>query len=118
MRATRRKAKPGEVIAFYGRLPGDSPDVIFAWGAGGATKRHSNLVSYILASKRPELAFTEEEKKKAGGRDWYLGKSGIEMLEEAGFDLSTLRFSVQMKQPDATTATPAKVAPSPKREEG
>jgi hypothetical protein len=97
MRATRRHAKPGEVIVHYGRLPGDNPDIIYSWGGAGATKRHSNVIAHILGSKRIELAFSPEEKAKAGGQNYFFGDTALEMLDRAGFDISTLRFSIQVK---------------------
>ena len=55
MRATRRMAKPGEVLFFYGRLRDDNPDHIGMWGGEGATKRHSNAV--MPESQAPRLTF-------------------------------------------------------------
>lgn len=98
MRVSRRKAKPGQLLAFWGRLPGDEPDMIFAWG-DRLNKRHGNLLHYILGSKRVELAFSDEERKKANGKDYYFGRTALEMLEDAGYDLSTLKFSIEMKKP-------------------
>jgi hypothetical protein len=98
MRATRRRAKPGEVIVHYGRLPGDGPDIIYSWGGEGASKRHSNVIAYILGSKRIEMALTDEEKAKAGGRGFFFGDTALELLDRSGFDISTLRFSIQVKK--------------------
>ena len=92
MRATRRKAKPGEVLVFYGRLPGDEPDLIFCWGAGESMKRRSNIVHYSLTSKRPEI---DRETMKIK-----FGPSFIEELEAAGFDTKTIQFSIRMKDDD------------------
>ena len=96
-RYVRRNPKPGQLIAYYGKLKDEKPDVVVAWGGEGADKRHGNLLFYILGSERLELVHGDEA--KALGRDWKFGKSAIRMLEEAGYDLSTLRFSIEMKKP-------------------
>jgi len=88
MKTTRRKAKPGEVLFFYGQLPGDHPDHIGMWGGGTATKRHSNV---IMSN------FTQE--KNWPYRLDKTPKSFLQELDEAGFDIKTLQFSIRMKQP-------------------
>lgn len=104
-RYRKRTPKPGQLIAYYGRLDGDSPDVVFAWGGGGANSRHGALLHYIFGSARLELANFEENKRS--GREWIFGKSALQRLEEAGFDLSTLRFSIELKSPPAPAPAPA-----------
>lgn len=83
MRATRKRAKPGELCMFYGRLPGDAPDVIYAWGAG-CSKRDGALLNMILGSKRPPLLPFEP---------WE--PSLLDELVARGYDLSTLSFSIR-----------------------
>lgn len=100
------KVKPGQLMAYYGRVDGDSPDVCFAWGAG-LNKRFGNLLHYILGSKRIELAFSDEDRKKAAGRPYFFDKSALERLDEAGFDLRTLRFSIELKPVSASQPPPA-----------
>lgn len=99
MRTTRRHAKPGEVIVHYGRLPGDNPDIIYSWGGAGATKRHSNTLAYLLGAQRIEVARTAEEKAKACGGEYFFGPTALELLDQAGFDLSTLHISIRVKPP-------------------
>lgn len=92
MRAIRKKAKPGEVLFFYGKLPGDSPDHLGMWGGAGATKRHSNAVMRAFTMQRVEPG-------KGWGEAWRLGSSFLADLDAAGFDTTTLRFSIRVKTP-------------------
>lgn len=91
MRATRKKAGPGQLRMFYGRLPGDAPDVIYSWGAG-CSKRDGALLNYIIGSKRPPLS---------PGEPW--DPSLLDELVARGYDLSTLEFSIR-KLPTPTEA--------------
>lgn len=91
MRVTRRKAKPGEVILFYGRLPGDNPDHIGMWGGEGATKRHSNMIMSNFSGLQVEL----DPNRPQG---WKFGKSFLKALDEAGFDTTTIEFSIRVKR--------------------
>lgn len=92
MRATRRQAKPGEVLFFYGKLPGDNPDHIGMWGGEGATKRHSNAVMNGFTGSRIE----SDQKRPLG---WKFGNSFLADLEAAGFDTKTIEFSIRVKTP-------------------
>jgi hypothetical protein len=85
MRATRKQAKPGELCAFYGKLPHDQPDVIYAWGEG-CSKRDSALLFSVFGSKRP---------------DWQgqLQDSLLDDLKARGYDLSTIKFSIRKVKP-------------------
>lgn len=100
------KVKPGQLLAYWGKIPGDAPDVCFMWGQG-LNKRFGNLLYHILGSKRVELAFTDEDKKKSLGRPYFFDKSALDLLEEAGFDLTTIRFSIELKSVSASHPSPA-----------
>tara|TARA_R110000868_G_C10532190_1_gene734128 strand:- start:17 stop:334 length:318 start_codon:yes stop_codon:yes gene_type:complete len=80
------KVKPGQLIAYYGKLDG-SLDIIYNWGGGGATKCDSHLVHNM---------FSGLEHRKYGAirceHDGYLKE-----LEARGYDLTTLKFSIQRK---------------------
>ena len=92
MKATRRKAKPGEVLFFFGRLAGDvGPDHIGMWGGEGASKRHSNVVMYGFTG--PHI-----ERDSTSHRGWKFGKSFLEELDAAGFDTRTIQFSIRVKE--------------------
>lgn len=90
-RATRRKAKPGEVLLIHGRLPGQSPDHIVMWGGSGATKRHANLVLHNFNSPKVWRGLDDPP------------KSFFEELEAAGFDLTTIEFRIRMKPQQENT---------------
>jgi hypothetical protein len=81
----RQKARPGELRFTYGRLDGDGPDGIFAWGEG-ASKRDGALLQCYFNPSRPATGTT----------------SLLKDLEARGYDLSTLVFSV-MKKPTSPT---------------
>lgn len=95
-RYRKRNPKPGQLIAYYGRLDRDPPDIVFAWGGEGANSRHGCLLHLIFGSHRIEL--TNAEEKRRSGRDWAFGKSALELLDAAGFDLTTIRFSIEVKK--------------------
>lgn len=75
-------AKPGELIARYGKARGDAPDLLYSWGGSGATKSDSRIIMSAL----------EEA-------DVFRGRSLREELESRGYDIETLRFSVMLKEP-------------------
>ena len=79
------RAKPGELKVQWGKLPQDSPDMIFCHGGGGANKRDSALLHWVLAGQRPNIR---------GGFD----DSLFDELEKRGYDLTTLKFSIQKKE--------------------
>jgi hypothetical protein len=79
-------AAPGQLRMFYGRLPGErTPDVCTAWGEG-CSKRDGRLLHWILCSDRPP---------GVPGRPF--DKSLLKELEDRGYDLSTLEFSIRKK---------------------
>lgn len=92
IRATRKKAKPGEVLFIFGRLAGESgPDLVGMWGGDGATKRHANAVMYGFT--RPRI---EDDQTRHTG--WKFGNSFLADLDAAGFDTTTIEFSIRVKQ--------------------
>ena len=91
----RRKAKPGQQLVYYGKLDGEM-DVIGAYGGEGANSRDSLLILSVLCNRRMELAVTAEEKK--GGRQYCFAKSLIDELIARGYDINTLKFSIEKKK--------------------
>lgn len=85
------EAKPGELKAAYGRCAysGDL-DLWYAWGAGGACKADSRVLSTALE-----------------GVAVYEGKTLREVLEERGYDITTLKFSIQKKSAARADVDPA-----------
>lgn len=67
-------ADPGELKVAFGRgdVPGDPPELVFAWGPG--VGRH--FATGLMDALRPMTS----------------------KLEGGGFDITTLKFSIQMKK--------------------
>lgn len=87
------KAKPGQLIARYGReVGGQSLQILYAWGGEGACKSDSRIVMRAL-----------EDLPLLGG------KTLVEELIARGYDITTLRFSVERPRP---------TAPATEQEEG
>jgi hypothetical protein len=85
-RATTKKARPGELRMFYGRLPDESsPDVVIANGEG-VSRRDGHLLMWILCSERPPII---------PGKPF--DRSLIEELKSRDYDLSTLEFSIKKR---------------------
>lgn len=83
-RYRRKHAKPGELLAYYGKADsyGD-PDLCYAWGEG-CQKADSRLVDYALHRKDYDVFGTYHP-------------SFIEELEKRGYDITTLKFSIKKK---------------------
>lgn len=97
----RRKARPGQLLVYYGKLPHDTPDVVFSWGGSGASKCDSSLVYSVLLGKRCRVDFENPAAPFGVAYD----PSLIEELEARGYDITTLRFSIE-KKPETGGATP------------
>lgn len=78
------KAKPGELKAQWGKLKYDTPDLCYAWG-DGCSKADSHLIHNVFSSGRFHPGSFEQD------------KSLLEELEERGYDLTTMKFSIQKK---------------------
>ena len=81
------KAKPGELLLKYGKLPNDHPDVCIAWGGEGADKRDANLIFNTLCDDRYKFNSTETD------------CSLVEELKKRGYDITTIKFSIRKTQP-------------------
>lgn len=80
--------KPGQLQAYWGRpQPGAKPSVVYAWGGAGACKAEGRLLSEALEHL-----------------DVFEGKSLVQELEARGYDISTLRFSISLKQDGAAVS--------------
>lgn len=81
--------KPGVLKAQWGSVDGSGPDVCYAWGEGvsGADAR---FLSTVLCGERLRLAFPSMETVAE--------KSFIEEMEARGYDITTLKFSIQKKE--------------------
>ena len=83
------KAAPGELVARWGKLPHENPQVCYSWGEG-CTKREAALLHNVLTTERPDWTT-----KPLFSKMW---PSFLAELEASGYDLTTLRFSVRKKQ--------------------
>lgn len=73
------QAKPGQLVAGYGKIePRGQPSVCYAWGGAGACSADGRILSNALE-----------------GAPVFDGKTLVEELEARGYDLSTLRFSIE-----------------------
>lgn len=94
-----RKRKPpmkrDTCHVYYGTTSdGDGPDVCLQWGGGAATKRHSNMLHWLLCSPRIERVWGDEQKAN-GGSPYKSVPSVVDTLKAAGFDITTLRLSIE-----------------------
>ncbi len=94
-RYRQKKCKPGQLLLYWGKLPHDNPDIVGAWGGEGADKRDSHLIMSTFCSPRVTLVFNEEDKRKAHGRPYYFDHSLMDELKQRGYDISTLKFSIE-----------------------
>lgn len=74
-------AKAGQLLVRYGRLDGDS-DLIFAWGDG--TRKADGICVMDAIMRAPVLD----------------DKPLVKILIERGYDITTLRFSIQKRTQD------------------
>lgn len=89
------KAKPGELLARWGKVKYADPDIVYAWGQG-VPKGDSHLLHSALSAPRTRLNY--DAKFPASRFDATIDEpSFLQELEARGYDLTTLRFSVQKK---------------------
>lgn len=86
---------------YYGRVDGDRPDVCYQWGGGGANRCDASLLHHVIGSPRIQILYGEEREKY--GYPYKFGPSLLQELETRGYDLSTLKFSIEQKQPAQRT---------------
>lgn len=84
------RAKQGQLKAQWGKLPHDSPDLIFVWGEG--VPRVDGRLLYHALTRQDYSVATKE---------WYPGF--VEQLEKRGYDLTTLKFSISKKSTQETS---------------
>jgi hypothetical protein len=90
------RAKPGELKAQWGKMPHDNPDLCYTWGGDGAERCDGHLLSNMLTEKRARLAIGDERPKY--GPPIIYDDSFLEELKKRGYDITTLRFSIQKKK--------------------
>lgn len=75
------RAKPGELLAYYGYAEGDGPDLCTAYGGSGAHKSDGRILLEALSAKvYGDVPMWRE-------------------LERRGYDLSTMKFMIRKATP-------------------
>lgn len=80
-------AKPGELKAAWGRgdVRGDPPDLQYAWGGRGASSPDGRILCNALQEAHV-----------------FKDRTLVQELEDRGYDITTLKFSIQQKAPPDT----------------
>lgn len=92
-RLRKPKLQDGELRVYWGKLPHDNPDVVFAWQGDSHMKRDSSLLCCAFGSKRPDTSAKPLFSK--------MHPSLLEELKDRGYDLTTLKFSIMKKKQEA-----------------
>lgn len=86
-RLRKPKLKDGELRVYWGRLPHDNPDVVFAWQGDSMMKRDTSLLCNMFCSKQPDPF--------ARPIFSVMRPSLVDELKARGYDITTLKFSIQ-----------------------
>ena len=90
--------RAGVLQARWGRANSyDTPSIIYAWGAGGADKSDARILSDAFERPRWERDFDKPNSFSVAM--FKEGPSLAAELEARGYDLTTLRFTIERKQP-------------------
>lgn len=86
------QAKPGQLIAYYGNAEkGDTPSLCTATSRENGSRADGHLLLMALCDNPAMMATHSQEK------DMWPFRSLIEELQARGYDLETLRFSIEKK---------------------
>ena len=80
------RSVPNKLQMAYGNHPDVGPDIIFNWGKG-CSSSDGALLNYYMCSERPPAI---------PGEPWM--KSLVDELVERGYDITTLKFSIEKKK--------------------
>ena len=89
-RLRKPKLKDGELRVYWGRLPHDSPDIIYAWQGDPEMRRDTRLLHVVFGCETPD-PFEQPLFSK-------MNPSFIKELELRGYDISTIKFSIMKKK--------------------
>jgi hypothetical protein len=82
--------KPGVLEARWGRADSfNKPSVVYVHGGGGSVKADARLLSTMFEGRDVDTG------SLVFGRT---GKSLIKELEDRGYDITTLKFSIRLKE--------------------
>lgn len=90
------KAKVGELLARWGKVPHEKPGICYAANGGGVQSGDMHLLHDALCGPRTRLNLDGPIHSKLDMVVY--DPSFTEELERRGYDLTTLRFSIQKKQ--------------------
>ena len=80
-------AKPGELKAKWAKMQHSKPDICYVWGEG-VPSADARLLDAMLTREHYRVGQDWEEKPEP---------SFIQELEMRGYDITTLKFSIQKK---------------------
>jgi hypothetical protein len=89
-RSYRPKLRDGELRVYWGKLPHENPDVIYAHQGDHSMRSDIRMVRHHLAVPQPDPLVKPFFSK--------MNPSLLQELEARGYDITTLRFSI-MKKP-------------------
>ncbi|HEX3058090.1 MAG TPA: hypothetical protein VHP62_01940 [Usitatibacter sp.] len=89
------------------RINGQQGDILYEWG-DGVGHADGHLLHYALGCERMRLASSAEQ--AASGLVWDFAPSFLQELHDRGYDLTTLRFSIQKRQSVTATDTDSRPA--------
>ena len=95
-RYRKPKQKPGLLRVYYGRVDGEPPDVCYQWGGSGADKCDAHLMHGVFGSPRLEICYGDDREKHG---PYKFGSTLIDELKARGYDISTLKFSIEQLKP-------------------
>lgn len=84
------KLKDGELRVYWGKLPHDSPDLIFAWQGDHKMRADSRYLYVEFATQKPDTSVQPLFSKML--------PSLVQELEARGYDITTLKFSIMKKK--------------------
>lgn len=88
------KAKPGQMITTWAHRKCDGPDLYFISGEG-VPRCDRSLMNSMFCGKRVRHVYGEEARTSFGGT--VFDDSFVDELKARGYDLTTLKFSIQKK---------------------
>lgn len=79
-RFRRKKLNDGELKVYWGKMPGQFPELIYSYQGDDIMRRDIFLMLHVLENKRPNMT-----------------TSLVEELDSRGYDITTLQFSIMKK---------------------
>jgi hypothetical protein len=80
----------GELKATWGKLPREYPDIIYTWDTNLCSKGDAGLLYYYINCEHPDPTASPIYSK--------MKPSLLQQLEDRGYDITTLKFSIKKKK--------------------